>query len=88
MSVKLVEREAKPGICVNDMKDGQIAEVVMWNGSVVITGDIVQRWKDDLAILGEDSGESESYGSVFGRRREDLRVRLLEPGETIEIVDN
>ena len=71
-------------IDVYDMKCGQIAEIVK-GASDKYKGRIVQRHQDTLISIGEDIGKS--WPDIFSRRGH-AEVRLLEVGETIEIVKN
>lgn len=84
MGVKLRKEEQRPGICMHDMKDGDIGEIVSWDHKFYI-GRIVQRCGQYLISVGLSSGNG--WGEVFNTpRKENRRVRILEPGEVLEIV--
>ena len=94
MGVRVKNPEVKPGICVHDMKDGQIAKIILWRGTAHTkdVGRIVQRVNkigpeqtDILITLGY--GEGKCYDALFdGPRREDCRVEVLPQGTTLEIL--
>lgn len=91
MSVKLVTEESLRGICVNDMKDGQVGVILAWKcGKGRFVGRVVQRHGYDqgasLIFIGEPRGIS--LVTIFATRYEKCRVRLLEAPERIEIVEN
>ena len=84
MGVKLRKEEQKPGICVYDMKDGDIGEIVDWPIEQYI-GRIVQRYKNCLLIVGQDSRKG--WSEIFDRPHDNhCRIRLLQPGEMLEII--
>jgi hypothetical protein len=83
MSVRLRKETQRSGICIHDMKDGDIGEVVGWPVGCYI-GRIVQRYGKCLLVIGSQSGDG--WGPIFDApRNEDRRVRILEPGEILEI---
>lgn len=83
MGVKLVR--ALPGdICAQDMKDGEIGVITRWVYNDVI-GHIVQRRNDSLISVGHTEDCDWNNLLASGQIREDCRVRLLQPGETLEI---
>lgn len=92
MTVKLVDEAHLPGICVNDMRDGQMGVVVAWKAlcQALAMGRIVQRDGSDAAARLIAIGEPQNLGwlHIFETRHEDCRVRLLEPPERIEMVAN
>ncbi len=65
---------------MQDLKDGQIAEVIEGDRYV---GIIVQRYGDKGIAIGKTTGYS--WSDVEGNT---LMVRLLEDGELIEIINN
>jgi hypothetical protein len=73
-------------ICVQDMEDGEIGVIVGWTATHYI-GSIVQRYGDSLITVAKSSGESWPEAFRYGKRWEDCRVRLLQPGDTLEIVE-
>ena len=84
MSVKLTGK-SDGTICVNDMKDGQLAEVTAWLDNRLL-GRVVQRRNN--VLIGVGCGGESAFPLIFEERHEKYRVRLLEPGEMIEVVEN
>ena len=87
MSVTLNKKEELSGIHVNDMEDGQIAEIVSWT-SHDYKGRIVQRYRDTLLTVGERSDHGWEGYFRGGRFHTNCHVRLLEPEETLTIKEN
>ena len=84
MSVKLVDQNNPTTINIHDMKDGDIGEIVDWPVRGCI-GRVVQRYKDYLLTVGQESGNG--WGKIFSTSRDEGRIiRLLQPGEMLEIV--
>lgn len=74
-------------ICVDDMKDGNIAVITKW-GNTDYIGRVVQRYNDSLICVGNYSGKG--WGDYFNPSRKSIRnekycVRLLEPGEELVV---
>lgn len=90
MSVKILRPQCLPGICVNDMKDGQLAEILRWPTQPSRVGEAVQRHgkaaNATLIPIGQPS--ENSWPQVFAERHETCRVRLLEATECIGVVEN
>jgi len=84
MSVKLERTRIPVGISVDDMLDGQIAEI-MYHPIGNTIGLVVQRYMSTLIVLGMDSGKAYPY--CFGGNSS-IRVRLLEDGEAFTVVEN
>ena len=84
MSVKLEKPTIPAGIPVDDMLDGQIAEI-MYHPEHDAIGLVVQRYLSTLIVLGMDSVLSYPY--CFGGCSS-IRVRLLEDGEAFTVVEN
>ena len=83
MGVKLVDKSDPTTINMHDMKDGDIGEIVEWPISSY-TGRIVQRYKQYLLCVGRPS--EYGWGTLFNTDRdESCRVRILQPGELLEI---
>lgn len=86
MNVKLVGKPKERIVSAKDMVDGQIGVIHSWHReNVSYNGRIVQASYNDLVSLGC------GYGSSWSNRHDlpdDCLVRLLEPGEQIEIVAN
>jgi hypothetical protein len=72
-------------IKASEMRDGQIGVIHEHAASYV--GRIVQRYNNILIVIGEDSGHA--FPSLLGSSAaEGVKIRLLEAGDTIEIVKN
>ena len=78
MGVRLTSKSGT-GLRMQDLKDGQIAEIIDNN----YTGTIVQRYKEFGVAIGKKSGNG--WRDVASNT---LQVRLLEDGELIEIFNN
>lgn len=78
-----LKTEKTTDIPVHHLKDGQLAVITSWREPSSNKGDIVQRYEDVLITIGKDNNKS--YLSVFNYDIEDCRVRVLEPGELIEV---
>jgi hypothetical protein len=87
MSVKLSDVKTCRIIPAKEMEDGQIGVITNWGiyNTKIYKGRIVQMYDDTLIIIGERSGERWSSAKVLPS---DCKVRLLEPGECIQIVKN
>lgn len=87
MGVKLVKDSKYNTISVLDMSDGDIAEIISWTNKQYV-GTIVQRYINVLITVGSSSGKA--WTGIFDIDKNssaaaDCRVRLLVPGEKIEI---
>lgn len=83
----MVKLKEKKSISVNDLKDGQIAEIICFPGQESKHGLIVQRHDRWLIAVGQRSGKT--HGSLIGSERsDDVLVRVLEEGESLIIVNN
>lgn len=81
--LRLVEQEQLYGIPAQMMEDGQIGVIISWSTGSYL-GKIVQRYKDNLVSLGEESGQS--WSNWFdGRKAEDCRVRLLTKKDLLQL---
>jgi len=74
------------GVLISQLRDGELGEIVKWgrNRSVDLIGQIVQRFNNEIIIIGE------KYGRRFDAilTKEDLtdyRVILLKEGDCITI---
>ena len=87
MAVRLKTNDGS--IPVRNMRDGQIAEIIQWDGTKEL-GRIVQRVGENLICIG--FGYGEVWKNVFGNSAfaddDDSRVRILKNGETLIIEDN
>lgn len=86
MSVKLTNQVIED-ISVFEMKDGQIAVITNWGGSPYYNGKVIQRYGNSLITIGMDcrNGWPMFYNGLPDSAH---RVRLLQPGEAITIVEN
>ncbi len=81
-----LQNKQKDTICVSELKDGQIAEIVLW-ANVIHIGKIVQRYGDSLVVIGSTRGDS--WPSCFGgewHENNSYRLRPLKVGESLEII--
>ena len=86
MSVKLTNQVIKD-IPVYEMKDGQIAVITNWGYIPEYVGRIIQRYGNSLISIGMDCGKA--WPEFINEKPDNAyRVRLLQPGETITIVEN
>jgi hypothetical protein len=69
-------------IPVCEMKDGQVGVITEWVGLSKYLGIIVQRYEDTIIPIGRNSEASWLLRATSG-----CRVRILKPGETIEITE-
>jgi len=76
---------AQVEIPVHNMKDGDIGVITSWS-MPDYHGRVVQRYKDNLITLGEQSGQSfPGLLSHPALEHTKCRVRLLQPGDTITL---
>lgn len=79
MSARLLNKEVVNNIRMQDLKDGQLAEVMEER----YAGTIVQRYADSAVPIGKETDFG--WGSI---KTNSLRVRVLEDSELIEIFNN
>ena len=75
-------------IHVSKMQDGQIGEIVSWLAFCYV-GKIVQRYGDNLIVVGE--GFDESWANLFEENStlpKDCRVQILSNKTALIICDN
>lgn len=72
-------------VCLSKMEDGDIAEIVKWGINHIQIGKIVQRYKNNLIVIGSHSGAG--WSDIFkpGVCLDDCIVRILPPGTQIEL---
>lgn len=71
---------------LNDMVDGQIAQIIEWPGHEHTHGRVVQRMDDFLISVGADAGRR--WTSIFDSDgTADIKVRLLGEGDSLVIED-
>ena len=78
-----IHTEATTDICVNEMKDGDVAVITKWESYYKNVGTIVQRYQSIIIALGQDSGSC--WTSVLNTVHPDCRVRILPKGTLIEV---
>lgn len=90
--LELVKKEELNGIWVGDMKDGDVGVIVGSNPSIFSedyrrTGNIVQRYKNDLIGIGMPSysGWHEAPKTPCYALPQDCRIRLLKTGEMLVV---
>jgi hypothetical protein len=87
MALKIYEDSYEDDILLNEMRDGQIGIITNWdqNPKYYIKR-IVQRYKDDLITLGENS--SNSFEGIFNNTslNNNYRVKILPPGTKFKLV--
>lgn len=91
MSVKLVGDLPPPYIKVKDLPEGKIARIVKWgnNTDCKYIGDIVQRWGDNLVVIGET--RCNSWPGWFDHNSLDpaeYLCEILPNGTTLKIENN
>lgn len=64
---------------IGALEDGQIAMII----SGAHTGEVVQRYGDSCVVIGKGYGQGWT-----GCNNNSIRVRVLEEGETIKILNN
>jgi hypothetical protein len=79
MSARLLNKEIVNTIRMQNLKDGQLAEVMEER----YAGIIIQRYADNAVPIGKSSGFGWSM-----IQNNSLRVRVLEDSELIEIFNN
>lgn len=77
------------GVHVFEMKDGEVAEIVEWAGSIEYHGRIIQRYKNNLIALGMVGGNS--WPSFFdvnddALKERSLLVRVFPAGRVFQLV--
>lgn len=86
MGVKLHKIDPPKGVPVGTMRDGDIAEIVAWPREEYL-GQIVQKYHEFLVAVGMEYGHGWGKFSFATEKHQtsDFRVRILEPGEVLEI---
>ena len=85
--VKLVNPNEHDSL-FEEMKDGDIAVVTLWNGCMgsYCVGHVVQRYENNLLVVGarSEEGWSQIFPDII-KAWDDCRIRILEPGELLEV---
>lgn len=84
--VKVNRKQQERIVCIDEMKCGQIGEIVEWDGVTRYLGRIVQRYENGLVTIGENWGSS--FPTSISGNCSNFKVRLLEEGDEIIIVKN
>lgn len=85
MGVSLKNKDNN-SVCLDVMKDGDVAIIVKWGSVTAYLGKIVQRYENKLVVIGEDSGHS--FDTVLTSKfanDEDYVVRILQRGEELVV---
>jgi len=84
MGAKLNMKLYGETIAARDLPDGEIAVITYWHpgGFKYHVGEVVQRHEEKLVTLGKTCGHSWSDAR---RIPTECRVRVLKPGELIEV---
>lgn len=75
---------ADPLVCIDEMKDGDLAVVLKWGYNEVERGTIIMRLDNAIIPLGKDSAQQ--YRRLLTLGSESLlgyQVRILGPGDVI-----
>ena len=85
-----VIKNAQEGTSVFDMIDGDIGQIILWDGlKESYIGTIIQRYNNALVVIGKDYGSSWPDLLKSGRdtnsSREKFMVELLPKGTQIEL---
>ena len=82
--ISLQTKESINTIAAGNMKDGDVAIIVDWTSMSSYKNRIVQRYGQDLVVLG--ASKADSWPDFFDAlRNSKLRVRLLKPDEILVI---
>lgn len=77
--------DAERDICVNYMKDGDVAVITNWSFGEHV-GEVVQRYDNKVIIIGSD--KDNSFDAIFcntPEQNKNCRVRILPKGTHIEL---
>ena len=85
MTVRLAVNGENRVVKANEMENGSIGQIVKWNNHNNYMGRIVQAYNNHVVPIGLSSGHGWSDKEYLP---DDCLVRLLNPGELIEVVDN
>jgi hypothetical protein len=88
MSVKLSNKIKPKIIHVSQMQDGQIGEIVSWSVSGYENAIVQKMFPHYLFAIGHPTSCWENIQNITIKTYPDCKVRLLKPGEYIEIVQN
>lgn len=87
----VVAEESTDVVCLSEMKDGDIAVIVDWDGRESYVGLVIQRliydgvtYEDRVILLGKDTGQSFSSVKTW-THIENFTVKILKPGALLRI---
>jgi hypothetical protein len=83
--VRLQNKTEKKLIKPDQLKDGQLAEIIEWNGINDYIGYIVQRYENVLITIGGDSDDIWDNINDSSLNDGSCLLRVLEKGELIEV---
>jgi len=83
MACSLASTGSDGTIVASEMRDGEMGVVQVWPGNPRLIGNVVQRYRDALILLGTRSGDC--FGTSCGGTGCSARIRLLSPGDMIRI---
>ena len=71
------EKHCNGVVSIDEMNDGDVADVIKWDSQPDMVEEVVQRYDLDLVVLGEDSNKS--YNGLFQLpSNRDILVRILQ----------
>ena len=84
--MKCIVEGSSTGIPVQNMKDGELAEIISWGSyTEERKGIVIQRVEGKLIRIGKPVGKS--WSAILNSNQTGCRVRLLKAGETIRLVE-
>lgn len=83
--MKIAEESKLHGICIQNMIDGEIGEIIMHPDNTKHIGSIVQRFDDKVIVLGKS--KCACFGAILNETKlhDNFRVRILPKGTKLEI---
>lgn len=73
--------------CLANMKDGDVAEILNWHSEDLKPGDVIQRYRDAIILIGEPMGKS--YTTLLTAPISTVcfsnKVKILPKGTLIEL---
>jgi len=80
--IKLKLKEESEGIRVDKMKDGDIGVITAWGCNKSYLGQVVQRYRDTLIVIG--TAEQHNW-NIYDTP--DYRVKLLKKGDKLVVTE-
>lgn len=81
MGAKLTGRT--DDVSISDMKDGDVGEITQWPNCCSKPGDIIQRYRETIIVIGESGGSA--YTTILNNPQPKARCRILSKGDTITL---